>query len=133
MARGWQANQERLEALKRLGKELARRARSKCELCEKGGLSLSIFEVSPVPKEPEVDRCLMLCEACRSASENPEKIVAGENWRFLTESAWSELPAVQVVSVRLLKHLAGSQAWAKGALEELFLDDEIEEWVTEGG
>lgn len=39
---------------------------------------------------------------------------------------------VQVVAVRLLRRMAGREAWAREALDELYLDDEVEALVTEG-
>jgi hypothetical protein len=39
---------------------------------------------------------------------------------------------VQVMAVRLLRRLSKSQDWAREALDELFLDEEIEALVTEG-
>jgi hypothetical protein len=39
---------------------------------------------------------------------------------------------VQVMAIRLLKRLAKTQDWAREALDELFLDEEIEALVTEG-
>jgi protein PhnA len=85
----------------------------------------------PVPKEPEVGRCLFLCDDCRDQAENPKRFRAGERWRFLTQSLWSELPAVQVLAVRLLRRQADSQDWARESLEDAWLDPVIEEWAAQ--
>ena len=42
MAKGLLKHQERKSALSLLGKDLARRARSKCELCEASGVPLTL-------------------------------------------------------------------------------------------
>ena len=48
MAKGLDKHRERLEALALFGKDLTRRAGSKCELCETAGVKLQIHEVPPV-------------------------------------------------------------------------------------
>lgn len=129
MAKGYDINQERVAALTSFGKELARRAKSRCELCGAAGVKLSIFEVPPVPKEPDVSRCLFLCDDCREQADSPKRFKGGEHWRFLTQALWSELPAAQVLAVRLLRRQADAQDWAREALEEAWLDPAIEEWA----
>ncbi len=131
MARGKEVHEARVSALNLLGKDLARRAKSKCELCERGGEVLSILEVPPEPKEPDFERCVMICEQCKTAISEPKRFQAGEQWRFLAQTVWSDVPPVQVLAVRLLRRQSSSQGWAREALDDLFLDDEIEAWVTE--
>lgn len=131
MAKGREEHEARVAALGALGKDLARRAKSKCELCERGGERLAIFEVPPVPREPDFGRCLLLCADCGDQAGDPRRLRVGEQWRFLSGQAWSENPMVQVVSVRLLKRLAKDQDWAREALDGLFLEEAIEALVTE--
>ncbi len=123
-------HETRVALLNTFGKELARRAKSKCELCEKGGEKLSIFEVPPEPRDPDLDRCLLLCETCREQSADVKRFKSGEHWRVLVEMAWSGIPMVQVMAVRLLRRQAASQDWAREALDGLYLDEEIEVLVT---
>ena len=129
MAKGLQKHQERQSALGLLGKNLARRARSKCELCEASGVPLTIYEVAPVPVEPDIEHCLMTCDTCRGQLENPGRIQP-DHWRCLTKSIWSEVPAVQVLSLRWLRQFAGQHQWAADTLEIAFLSPEIEEWAN---
>jgi len=131
VAKGFESNQARVGALASFGKDLARRARSKCELCETGGVKLQAFEVPPIPKLPEFERCLLLCERCHEQATEERKFEAGEQWRCLAQTLWSELPAVQVMAVRLLRKQADSQAWAREALEGAYLDAEVEEWANQ--
>ncbi len=133
MAKGYEENQARVAAIASFGKELARRSRSRCELCESSGVKLSAFEVAPVPREPDPDRCLFLCEECREQVEHPKRFQPGERWRCLAQTLWSEVPAVQVMAVRLLRRQADSQSWAREALENAFLDPEIEAWAAASG
>ena len=131
MAKGLLKHQERQSALSLLGKELARRARSKCELCEASGVSLTIFEVAPVPAEPDFEHCLMVCNTCREQLENPKRIQP-DHWRCLTKSIWSEVPAIQVLSLRCLRQFAEQHQWAADTLEIAFLSPETEEWANKG-
>lgn len=131
MAKGLLKHQERQGALSLLGKDLARRAKSKCEICEASGVPLSIYEVAPVPDEPDYDHCLMLCEVCKTQLEYPKRLEAN-HWRCLTKSIWSPIPAVQVVSLRQLKALSEKQDWAIEALEHAYLEPEIEQWADSG-
>ncbi len=63
MANGYDDNQARIEALSLLGKYLARRAKSKCELSGESGVPLKTYEVEPAPSEPDVNKCLLVSES----------------------------------------------------------------------
>lgn len=128
MAKGYDTHQARLEALQALGKDLTRRAKSKCELTGASGIPLRLYEVPPITSEPKLERTLMLSELCLTALERP-KSLAGQEWRCLTETVWAELPAAQVVAWRMLNVLATREDWARSALEEVFLDPEVQEWA----
>jgi protein PhnA len=130
MARGLDEHRERQSIVNLLGKALARRSRSRCELCEASGVPLSVFEVPPELPEPSPDAALFLCEECRSQLDNPRQFDA-TRWRFLTESIWSEIPAVQVLAVRLLRRLCDREDWAADALEDLYLDEDVEAWIAQ--
>lgn len=130
MAKGYESNQERLATLATFGKDLARRAKSRCELCETTGVKLAIFEVPPVPRDPDFAVCAFLCDTCREQAEYPKRFQPGEHWRFLTRSLWSEISAVQVLSLRLLRRQSASQNWAREALEEAWVDPAVEEWAA---
>ena len=129
MAKGYETNQERLAVLTSFGKELARRAKSRCELCEESA-PLGIFEVPPAPREPDIAVCAFLCEFCREQAENPKRFQPGERWRFLTRSLWSEIPAIQALSLRLLRRQGSDQDWAREALEDAWVDPAIEDWAA---
>ncbi|MBP82788.1 MAG: phnA protein [Verrucomicrobiales bacterium] len=131
MAKGREVHLARVAALQCFGKDLARRSKSKCELCERAGEALSIVEVPPIFCEPAYERCVMLCESCRLAVEDQKRFSPGEQWRFLAQSVWSELPAVQVLAGRLLKRIEASEAWAREALESVYMEEDVEIWVTE--
>ncbi len=123
MAKGFEAHQQRQMALSAFGKELARRCKSKCELTGASGVSLHIYEIPPVAEEPELARCLMICENAITQINQPELIVP-DQWHHLGELIWSELPAVQIMAWRILKHIASEQNWARDILEDSCLDEE---------
>ena len=126
---GFEKNQERVAALNALGKDLARRAKSKCELCEAAGVKLNAYEVSPVPKWPDFEKIIMVCDECHVPVLHPKRFEPSERWRVLTTAVWGELPVVQVVATRLLHQLAKTEDWAREAIEQVYLDPEVEAWV----
>ena len=128
MARGRDAHQARLQAVAGLGRLLARRARSKCEICECKGQRLTVIEVPPVDGAPEADRAIMICESCQRAVEGGK--LDADHWRILEGLVWSELPPVQVVAVRLTRRVRDDGvSWAGNALDGLYLEPDIEAWV----
>lgn len=128
MGKGYEIHQARVAALQALGKDLARRAKSKCELTGVSGVPLKAYEVSPVSDSPELERTLLISEECHRMLEHPERL-AGREWQGLAEMVWSESPAVQVVSWRMLSQLAKREDWARDVIEEVFLDPEVEAWA----
>jgi len=124
MGKGYEENQERLSVLQSFGKDLARRAKSTCELSLAKGVPLKIYEVPPVSKAPEFGRCLLLSEVTIAELVKPSLLVA-DDWRHLGELIWSELPLQQMMVYRILKYLAKDHDWCAGVLEESYLDDEI--------
>lgn len=128
MVGGYEKHQARVAAVNLLGKDLARRAKRSCELCTESGVSLSIYEVEPVPTEPDPEHCLMLCETCREQLEQPKKLNP-HHWHCLSTAIWSELPVIQVTAVRILRML-DKEDWANDLLEQVYLSPEAEAWLT---
>ena len=128
MAKGYDQHIERKNKVNSFGKELTRRAKSKCELCEATGVSLSVFEVPPVKEEPEVERCIFICDECKNKLERVKK--AKENdFRFLTNSIWSEVDMVRALSIKLLTEMATKYSWAELVLDDLYIDEATEELI----
>ncbi len=128
MAKGYELHQARMMALQGLGKDLTRRAKSKCEITGAAGVPLWPYEVPPAGEDPDIDRTLLISEECREMLEHPERL-AGRQWQCLAEAVWSEMPAVQVVAWRMLNELAKREDWAREALGEVFFDPETEAWA----
>src|SRR5690606_30444271 len=51
-----------------------------------------------------------------------------DEWRFLPDTMWSEVPAVQVLAWRMLNRLK-DESWAAEALDILYLDEETLAWA----
>ena len=91
-----------------LEKTLQSRSNNKCECCEAEN-NLSVYEV--VPKENGNDyENAYLCPTC-IAQINGNEEMDGNHWRCLNTCMWSEVPAVKVISWRMLNRLK-SEAWA---------------------
>ena len=52
MSTGFQGKFHRQNILSRLAKDLVRRSRSHCELCDRNGIKLEVFELPPAEEEP---------------------------------------------------------------------------------
>lgn len=131
MSKGYEINKKRLEELSVLGRELTRRSGSKCELCLAAGVKLSVFEIPPAAGAPDSGRCVFLCDTCGSGILNPLKLK--DHWHCLNESIWSEIRPVKVLSAILLKRISAQNPWAGNLLEDLYLDEEDEEWISSSG
>lgn len=119
-----------------LGKDLSRRARSRCELCGQPG-ALQVVEVAPIPEEPVTEAALLVFGSCSDLLSGPGaldkrlKREGPESLRFLLESVWSDTAPVQVVVVRLLRRLQEKgHSWAGEPLESVWLDEERETWIS---
>ncbi len=127
MARGRDAHQAHQAAVAALGRQLSRRASSRCELCEATG-TLRVHEVAPTLDEPHEDRAALLCDRCGGIVDNglPKRVNTDE-LRFAEQAIWSELPPIQLSAVRICRALRAREvAWARDALDGLWLPDEVE-------
>lgn len=110
-------------------KELKNRSNTQCELC-KSAENLQVYEVPPVEKHT-LETSILACKTCIEQIEDSEK-TDSNHWRCLNDSIWSEFPAVQVVSWRMLSRLK-KEGWPQDILDMVYLDDETLAWakVTE--
>lgn len=129
MSTGFQGKFHRQNLLSRFAKELVRRSRSHCELCDKNGIRLEVYELPPLEEEPFLDGCVFICDGCRKQIEAPKKMIP-TYWRCLNNALYSEVPAVQAISFRLLRRLQKSgERWAEELLEHAYLDPDLEAWA----
>ncbi len=130
MSKGHDKHLKRIHELTLLGKDLARRSHSKCELCKAMGEGLAPYEVAPVPSTPDLDKTVFICDTCFTQIENPKRIDA-HHWHCLTSTVWSTEPVVQVMAVRILEKLVDKEGWAEDLYDQLYLEPEIREWVDQ--
>ena len=124
MAKGRDKYKAHQDALAALGRNLSRRARSRCELCgDREGLRPQ--GVAGGPADPVEDWALLACPRCRSAIDG--ELGDPSTLRFLEEAMWSELRPAQIAAVRVLRSV--DQPWAISALQGLYLDPEVEDLV----
>jgi protein PhnA len=109
--------------------QLKERSGNQCELC-KSTENLTTY-VLPPDTDKQASVSLWVCGKCFNQLEKKEELDAA-HWACLNESMWSEVPAVQVASWRMLNRLRG-ETWAMEALEMLFLDDETLAWAKAAG
>ena len=125
MAKGHDKYRAHQAALAALGRGLARRCRSCCELCGEGG-SLRVYEIPGGPAEPEEDWAVMLCGRCGEVHTGARRHDA-EGLRFLETAIWSEVQPAQIAAVRITRGLAEAGVeWARDCLDGLYLDEAIE-------
>lgn len=105
-----------------------KRANDACELCGNNeGLNLYM-----VPESPnDSDNCAIAACATCVPQLNDAGSIDVNHWRCLNDAMWSQVPAVQVVSWRMLKQLDG-ETWAQDLLDMLYLDDDTLEWAKAG-
>ena len=128
MSKGAEKHQARQSDLNDFGKDLARRSKSHCELCDAHGVKLVIHEVPPVPKQPEFDSCIFICETCKTQIDKPKQTDIN-HWHCLHTSIWSEVTPAQVMSVLMAKRIASKADFAEELLDQIYLDEDTQAWV----
>jgi protein PhnA len=113
----------------RLEELLLNRSEKKCELCGSAD-AIQLYEVLPQDTRAE-ENCLMACGKCRAQIDKKEELDSN-HWRILSETMWSEIPAVQVIAWRMLNRLR-HESWAADNLEILYLDDDKLAWAKATG
>ncbi len=109
--------------------QLKERSSNVCELCGSAE-SLTVYTVPP-DKGPGAESSLYVCEKCLNQLEKKEDLDSS-HWGCLKNSMWSEVPAVQVVSWRMLNRLK-NESWASDAIDLLYLEDSTMDWAKASG
>jgi protein PhnA len=113
----------------KLEEQLLTRSNHQCELC-KSTVELSVYE-APYAKYNDAEHCLVVCSQCLAQIEKKAELDSG-HWHCLSEAMWSEVPAIQVVSWRMLNRLR-NESWAMDNLDMLYLDDDKLAWAKATG
>ncbi|WP_256009908.1 PhnA domain-containing protein [Desertivirga xinjiangensis] len=106
---------------------LQERSNQICELCAAPDENLYAYTVPP-KTEDVVENQVVLCPGCldQIKADNYSDI---PHWRSLEGSIWSEVPAVQVLSYKILNKLS-SEEWARDAMDAVYLDEALVEWAN---
>lgn len=103
-----------------LGKELTRRSRGRCELCESKD-DVRAYELPPFPDEPDPDRTLMACGRCRRWMETDT--IDPVQAHFLSSAVWADLAPVKLAAARLLiAHEDLDDPWLRDAIDAADVD-----------
>src|SRR4051812_37742596 len=81
----------------KLDEKLLQRSDNKCELCQ-SATGLKIYEVPPKSGNDEA-YCLLICDNCRAQIDRKAELDSA-HWRRLSDTIWSEVPGIKVVSWR---------------------------------
>jgi protein PhnA len=108
-------------------KALLARSGEQCELCL-ATENLQAYEV--LPCDGSVDQSICVCGVCFEQLNDDSKLDAN-HFRCLNDAMWSAVPAVQVVSYRLL-HKMREEGWPQDLLDMMYLEDDIKAWADEG-
>ncbi len=110
-----------------LEQELFQRSGSQCELCS----TKEDLKVYFIPDSPSnVENHLLICGTCKGSIEEPGK-TNPNHWRCLNDSMWSTIPAVQVMSWRMLNRLK-DEGWPQDLLDIMYLEEERLDWAKAG-
>jgi protein PhnA len=113
----------------KLEEQLRQRSGNQCELC-KSADALKIYEVTPQPHS-NADDTILICDTCRAQLEKKAEL-DNKHWTFLSETMWSEIPGIQVVSWRMLNRLK-KESWAMENLDMMYLDEATLAWAKATG
>jgi protein PhnA len=108
---------------------LKARSNNQCELC-KSTNNLTVYEVPPHSEQREEDT-LLVCEKCNLQLTKKEELDSN-HWACLNDTMWSEVPAVQVVTWRMLNRLR-DQSWAADAIDQMYFDEPTLAWAKATG
>lgn len=108
--------------------DLLARSENKCELCRS---IENLQEYLVVPRDGgHQDDYLVACAKCVGDIESAEAIDVN-HWRCLNDCMWSAVPAVQVVSYRML-HRLNNETWAHDAIGMMYMDEDTAKWANTG-
>ncbi|MBD1389199.1 PhnA domain-containing protein [Neiella sp. HB171785] len=109
---------------------LRQRSGDVCELSA-ASADLSVYFVPPVDVE-SADRAVLIASELIAEIDSDEPLNPN-HWRGLNDAMWSQEPAVQVMSWRLLSRLSKQgEGWARDLLDMLYLDDDTLQWAESG-
>lgn len=97
---------------------LINRSNHQCELCTSTE-NLSVLNIG----DGSAEQSVYICDTCENQIENPQTLDIA-HWRCLNDSMWSAIPAVQVISYRLLQALGNQEL-----LDMMYLEGDVKAWA----
>ncbi len=119
MAKGFNANRERQEAISNFGKSLAKRAGFACEWCG-GKEELRTWDYRP-DREPDENTLALLCGSCRELAGG--RTADLNQLRSIRNALWSNIPAVAEGAAQVMSR--SREPWIREAIEESFIAEEV--------
>jgi hypothetical protein len=119
MAKGYQANKERLEEISSFGKAVGKRAGFTCEWCGSRD-DLRVWDGQP-DLSPDMETLALLCLRCREWADGRK--ADPNELRSIRNALWSDVPAVAEGAARVLSGC--KEVWVREAIEESFIDDAL--------
>lgn len=109
-----------------LSTNLRSRCNSACEWCSSTTEPLQPYLV-PTRTEEKDENAVVLCPTCFDHIQKQD-FADADYFYFLTGSIWSDVPAVKVLSYKVLSKLTNNE-WAKDALDNAFLTESEQAWA----
>jgi len=106
---------------------LLERSDHKCELCS---ASENLMVLAIEPSDGSADQSVLVCHHCHEQILDPNTMEPN-HFRCLNDSMWSPIPAVQVLSYRLL-HALRAEVWPQDLIDMMYLDDNTKSWAEAG-
>jgi protein PhnA len=104
-------------------KELEARSGGVCELC---GSSEGLSALEVAPSDGSADKAIYVCSTCSSQIQDPDSMDE-THFNCLNDSMWSAVPAVQVMSYRLLNALG-----RQDLIDMMYMEEDVKEWADAG-
>lgn len=119
MAKGYQANRERLNDINAFGKAVSKRAEFRCEWCESKE-DLRLWDHQP-DETPGMESLALLCQKCRdwAAGGRPD----ANELHAIRNALWSNVPAVAEGAARVMARC--KESWVREAIEASFIADTV--------
>ncbi len=95
-----------------------------CELCAAANTTLESYSIPPFLLDNEKAQ-VAICDTCITQLQLPIETLDANYWRCLEGSIWSEVPAVQALSFKLLTSLSAKESWAAEAASAVFLEQGV--------
>jgi protein PhnA len=98
------------------------RSGGKCELC---GSSEGLGSLEVAPSDGSDEQSIYVCANCKSQIESQE--LDETHFNCLNDSMWSEVPAVAVMSYRLLNSLG-----RQDLVDMMYMEEDVKAWADAG-